>query len=289
MGTHYTLDSIATAYAFISMGVLLLPIRFIDYFNRILFIALLGVVGLMIVGLLLSLDGSHLPLLSKHYAEPSVWMALIPVVFTSFGFQVIFHTLTNYCHHDAKMLKQAFFWGSLIPAIVYILWTCSILGVVYQDNPLYYQQLVEGKADVGVLIQILSSISQWQSIRLLIWCISFLAIGTSVLGVGVGLLDAIKGMLPAKMPQGNMRNMVSALLTIVPAYLAVIFIPNAFIAILGFAGMILALIAIVLPVYIYLKMDIVNLYYKELENKWLIGLCCVAAFTVIACEIYNMV
>lgn len=288
LGAHYSLEVIAFIYTAVSMGVLLLPIRVIDYFNRTLFIGLLAIVGAMILGLFYSLDSSRLPLVSTRYSEFSVWAGVVPVMFTSFGFQVIFHTLTNYCHKDAKMLKQAFFWGSLLPAFVYISWTCSVLGVVYQDNPAFYQQLVDGKGDVGVLIQALSNISHWESVRLLTWGISFLAIGTSVLGVGVGLLDAIKGMLGSKISRKGASNILSVLLTLGPAYLAVVFVPNAFIAILGFAGMILSLIAILLPVYIYSKINTAHLHYQELRHRWIIVLCCLVALVVIACELFNM-
>ena len=197
----------------------------------------------------MTIDWSQLPLFSDNYSSVSVWAALIPVVFTSFGFHVIFHTLTNYCKKDVKMLKKAFLWGSLIPAVVYILWTCSILSAVYQDHPQFYKHMASGKAEVGELIHVLSGIAKSQSVQLLVWWISLLAIATSVLGVGVGLSDSLKGMLSKKVSSPKLSNIFASVLTIVPAYLVVMYVPNAFIAVLGFAGMILAVIAILLPVY----------------------------------------
>ncbi|MGG2344011.1 aromatic amino acid transport family protein [Rickettsia amblyommatis] len=44
----------------------------------------------------------NLPLFSPNCKEISIWGVVTPVVFTSFGFQVIFHTLTNYCNKNAK-------------------------------------------------------------------------------------------------------------------------------------------------------------------------------------------
>jgi tyrosine-specific transport protein len=285
---EYAFSTIATCYALISIALLLLPIKLIDYFNRFLFFGLVAIVAVLLTGLAITINWSELPLFSEQYGNPSVWAALIPVVFTSFGFQVIFHTLTNYCNKNVKMLRQVFLWGSLIPAIVYIIWTCSILSVVYQDNPQFYDQMVAGKAEIGELIQVLSSIAKWQSVQVLVWWISLLAIATSVLGVGVGLCDSIKEMLSQAVPNARVRHILASIITILPAYLVVMYVPNAFIAVLGFAGMILAVIAVLLPTYLFWQIKADNLYYSELNRKYLIQLSSGVAVTVIICEIYNM-
>lgn len=288
MGVEYSFHAIATCYAVVSIGLLLLPIKLIDYFNRFLFVGLLVVIAILLAGLAITINWSELPLFSKDYSNLSVWAALIPIVFTSFGFQVIFHTLTNYCHKNVQMLKQAFFWGSFIPAIVYIIWTCSILSAVYQDNPQFYDQMTAGKAEVGELIQVLSGIAKWQSVQLLVWWISLLAIVTSVLGVGVGLCDSIKGMLEKDVTNPSFRNILASVITILPAYLVVMYVPNAFISVLGFAGMILAVIAVLLPIYLFWQMRTEKLYYSELSRKYLIRLSTGVAVAVIICEIFTM-
>ncbi|CDR33209.1 amino acid permease [Criblamydia sequanensis] len=288
MVVEYSFNNIATCYTLLSITLLLLPIKLIDYLNRFLFVSLLTVVAILLAGIVITINWSELPLFSEQHSDLSVWMAIIPVAFTSFGFQVIFHTLTNYCHKNVKMLKQAFLWGSLIPAIVYIVWTCSILSVVYQDNPQFYDQMAGGKAEVGELIQVLSGIAKWQSVQLLVWWISMLAIATSVLGVGLGLCDSIKGMLSKKVPNTAIRNILASIITILPAYLVVMYVPNAFITVLGFAGMILAVIAILLPVYLFWQIKGGQLYYSELNRKYLLHFSVVVAMTVIICEIFNM-
>lgn len=287
-GMDISFNIIAALYTLAVVAILLLPIKLIDYINRLLFVGLIGIVAVLIIGLLFSIHWSNLPLFSDHYMEISTWTAVIPIVFTSFGFQVIFHTLTNYCHKDAKMLKQAFFLGSLIPAIVYILWTCSVLSAVYQNNPEFYQQLSTGHAEIGELIEALSGISNWYFIQLLVWLISLLAIATSVIGVGIGLSDSIKGMTEKLIPNNFFRNLAAIFLTVLPAYFVVIYVPNAFIAVLGFAGMILAVIAILLPAYLFMSDKIEGLTYKELRYKWLIALSVAVGCIVIASELYNI-
>ncbi len=49
------------------------------------------------------------------------------------------------------LLKTAFLFGSLIPAIVCIIWTCSILIVVHHNNPTFYQQMITSNVEVGDL------------------------------------------------------------------------------------------------------------------------------------------
>jgi len=288
MATEYSFDSIVVCYALIVMVILLLPIRWIDYFNRLLFVSLLAVVAFLLAGLAITIHWSNLPLFSEQYMDPSIWASLIPVVFTSFGFQVIFHTLANYCAMNVKMLKQAFLWGSFIPAVVYILWTCSILSVVYHDSPIFYYKMAAGEAEIGELIQVLGSIAQWQSVQLLVWWISLLAIATSVLGVGIGLCDSLKGMISKTVSNNGMRRILASITTVLPAYVVARYVPNAFIAVLGFAGMILALIAILLPVYLFWQIKTEKIYYQELKKKLPMRLSVGVAVTIIACEIFNM-
>ncbi|MDN3507890.1 MAG: aromatic amino acid transport family protein [Simkaniaceae bacterium] len=287
-GIHTSFEMIATLFAVGAVLVILLPLKFIDYINRILFFALLIVVAVLLIGLAISIKWSNLPWFADKYNDLPTWIAIIPVVFTSFGFQVIFHTLTNYCHKKAPLLKHAFFWGSLIPAILYIIWTSSILSVLHQKNPIFYQKMVHENTEVGELINALSTIAKSEYLQLLIWSISLIAIVTSIIGVGIGLLDSLRGMLSDAIPTKRMRNTIASIIAITPAYLAVVYVPNAFISILGFAGMILAVIAVLLPVYLFYKLKTKDYHFAELKQKWLIKLSTLAALIVIACEIYNM-
>jgi tyrosine-specific transport protein len=288
MGTKYSFDEIALWFTFIVIILLLLPIKLIDYINRIMFVGLITVIAVLIAGLALSVDWSDLPLISDTYLDLSTWSTLLPVVFTSFGFQVIFHTLTNYCNKNVKMLKQAFLWGSLIPAIVYILWTSSVLSGVYHENPTFYTQMILGETEVGELIQVLSAIAKGQTVQLLVWWISLLAIVTSIVGVGVGLCDTFKGMMSKRVSQSALRDWLSALITVIPPYLVAIFVPNAFIAALGFAGMILAVIAILLPIYLFWQIKLQKLHYTELKTNWLMILSTAVGLAIIGSEIFNM-
>ncbi|ABE05011.1 Amino acid permeases [Rickettsia bellii RML369-C] len=276
-------------YAVISILVLLLPLKLIDYINRLLFIGILIVIAILIIGLIAMIKWYNLPLFSSRYKEILVWSEITPVVFTSFGFQVIFHTLTNYCNKNARTLKLAFLFGTLIPAIVYIIWTCSVLTVIHHENPVFYQQMVVGNVEVGELVKELSSIAKWQSVQLLVWIISTLAIATSVIGVGVGLCDSLKVSFSNLKCNSRIRDIIAASTTILPAYIVTILIPNAFITVLGFAGMILVIIAILLPAYLLYKAKIKNFYYPELKKKYLIFISVIIGIFIMGYELTNTI
>jgi tyrosine-specific transport protein len=288
LSEEYPFMHIASIYSTIAILLLLLPIKLMDYVNRTLFIGLVAVITILIAGLVSMLNWHHLPLFGQGYQSLSIWSSIIPVLFTAFGFQVIFHTLTNFCKGNKKMLKSVFLWGSLIPALIYLIWTTSILGVIYQENPNFYNLMSDGKIGLGDLIEELSRIAKWPLVQMLIWWLSLLAMVTSVLGVSLGLCDSIKNMLPKKIKMSRFNNITAAIVTIVPAYLAAIIIPNTFISVLGFAGMILVFIAILIPIYLLTKIKEKEFYYKLLNNKYFIILSIIAGILIITCEIYNL-
>src|SRR5262249_49879219 len=76
--SQFELTNIITCTAFATVIALLLPIKLIDYINRVLFIALLLIVIVLIIGLTTKIDWSDLPLSSKEYSNISTWQALIP-------------------------------------------------------------------------------------------------------------------------------------------------------------------------------------------------------------------
>jgi tyrosine-specific transport protein len=279
--TGWRFEYICGSYALGSIVLLSLPISFVDQCNRLLFIILVSVFGFLIVALIFGINWTHLPMHCSTWDIPK-WSAIIPVVFTSFGFQVIFHTLTHYLDKDPVKLKRAFFWGSLIPASVYIIWTVGVISLIYNKSPDFFHKMVNTNVEVGDLVTQLSHVSNWPLIQTCVWWISILAILTSILGVGLGLVDSLKYKM------GQMKWM-AAPLAVIPAYIVAVWVPNAFIVVLGFAGMILAVIAILLPVYLFYKAKIKNLHYKELNSRVLIGVSAFVGMSVIMFELFNMI
>ena len=207
------------------------------------------------------------------------------IVFTSFGYQVIFHTLRNYCGKNIKMLKRAFLYGSIIPMFIYILWTCGVLSIIYNGNPDFFQLMISGKTEVGELISELAKIFKFSKLQIMIWWISIFTILTSIVGVGVALSESYYLQLKNKL---RYPKLISAMITIIPPFLFASIAPNAFIKALSIAGTLLVIIAILLPIYLFFRAKIDKPYISIL-NKWILLFCVMLGFTIISFEIYTAV
>lgn len=289
LNKDFTFLTIAIFYALTLSGVLFLKIKIVDYINRLLFIGLLIIMSILIGGILWQMDFYDLPVLQEKYTSYRVWTIALPTVFTSFGFQVIFHTLTNYCNKDSKVLKRAFFWGSLTPLIIYMIWSLCVLGVIYHHDPSFYHLMEKGGIDLGDLMQHLSTATQWPLIQALSWIGSILVIITSIIGVSIGLTDSWRSYFDSKFIKSSTKNWLSIGITLLPPLLIATLLPNVFISALSFAGMVLVVIAILLPMYLLSKSNQDKFFYPILKNKILQIIAIIFGLGIILCEILNMV
>ena len=192
----------------------------------------------------------------------------IVILFTSFGYQICSNALMKYCDNDIKTIKNALFYGSIIPLILYICWTFVILSVIYNNDINFYNLIINENVNVGNLIDKLSNIISLNSLNFIVWIISILTIITSIIGVGHGLKESYNINFKDKnLPN---YNLISTLITFLPPYFISSLTPNAFIKILSYAGIILVIIAILLPIYLYFKANINEPYIKILNKKALI-------------------
>jgi len=248
----------------------------ISKINGYLFIGFLAFLFFLIILLFFNVNYTNLPLVNNYDLKSIA--SIIFVVFTSFGYQVVFHTLKDYCGNDVKMLKNAFFYGSIIPMIIYICWTFVVLSVIYNNDADFYSLIIDGNVNVGNLVDKLSQILSLNNLNFIVWMISILAVFTSVIGVGLSLKDSYNTVFKEKNIQNN--NLISTLVTYIPPYIVTVLIPNAFIKVLGYAGIILVMIAVILPIYLYFKANITEPYIKILNKNALI-LCSIIGILMI--------
>jgi tyrosine-specific transport protein len=265
--TSLSFSETSFVYTVVTCVILLLPMKYLDYLNRFLFLGLMGVIVIVMAYLLVTLHPSSIPWFpSAHFGIHHVWVAL-PILFTSFGFQVIFHTLTDYCEKNVAVLKTAFFWGSLIPALVYLFWTTNVLSTVAHNDASFFETMLTRIVNPSELIASIVTIAQTESTQLLIWWITFLAIYTSVLGIGVGLRDTWDPILKNSITSKSLRKALSIVVTMVPPFLVTLFVPNAFITVLSIAGFVLLWIAIGLPMVLFLSNSFSTIFYPELISR----------------------
>lgn len=133
--------------------------------------------------------------------------------------------------------------------------------VVANTDATFFQQMVAGKAtDVGAPVAVLRKAAASQWVQIVVWTVSVFAILTSILGAGLALLDIFEREWRVSKWQ------TVSIIVFVPAAVSML-IPNAFIKILNVSGVILSLIAIVIPVIISLKMQKLEKLKCELLMK----------------------
>lgn len=241
--------------------------------------------------MIINLDASGVEPLPMQAFKLGSWQVASPIVFTSFGFQIVCHSLANYCNNDARVLKKAFLLGSFITFAVYVLWIFATLTALSAHCPEFYAKLIADKVEVGELITNLAKVTNISYMQSLIWAISAFAIVTSAIGVGLGLLniwqkefDKIKGI------SNSFKKPLEIAITVVPPFIIAISIPNAFIQALSFAGMVMVFQTIIIPLYLLRKADIKSsiYFYPFLSNKILKTLLAFFGCLVLLCEILNI-
>lgn len=259
---------------------LILPIKYLDYTNRILFAGLVTALTVVICILFLAIYGFDISIASSSLMQIGAGIA---VIFTSFGFQIVSHTLTDYCDKNKDILKKAFFWGSFIPLLIYIIWILGVLSILKTDA-VFYENFITNGVEVGTMISKISTLTSSKFLKELIWVVSILAIITSAIGVGIGLLDSWR-------KQVNQSSMRMALLTVVPSLICALFIPNAFITALSFAGIINIIIVLLLPLYLIVKSDGAssNYHYAILKYKLIKVVFATLATVLIVYEATNLI
>jgi len=213
-------------------GIICYGTEIVDKFNRVF------IVGLFVsfcVLMILLLDYIKLDYLNT--AQFQFMSKSLPVVTASFGFSVIVPSIACYLDRDPKALKKVILIGSLLPLITYLLWEWVILGSVPG---------LSGGSGEGISIATsLERLTQDHLITTLVKFFSIFALLTSFLGVSLGLFHFIADLLHWEV---NHKTRIPLFcLTYVPSILVLSCYPKAFIQIISFAGIFVALLLGILP------------------------------------------
>lgn len=220
-------------------------VAWVDKVSRILFSLMIALLVVTVGFLMPEVSPSQMAVAAMEGGNFDVWMAAIPVVFTSFGFHVCIATLVRYLEGDTKTLRKVLLIGSTLPLLCYVLWLLVTLGTV------------GGEAIHGFAGSLPALVSSLQEIAAQPWvskCISLFAdfaLVTSFLGVTLSLYDFI-GELTRARPTIAGR-IQTWLITFIPPVLCALYIPEGFVAVLGFAAIPLVVMIIFLPIVMALK------------------------------------
>lgn len=227
--------------AFAALGV-----AWVDKVSRVLFSIMVALFVITITFLLPEVSPSRMLLTAISPTDFSVWSTAIPVIFTSFGFHVCIATLVGYLKGDALALRKVFIIGSTIPLLCYVLWLFVTLGTVGGTTISIFS------GSLPALITSLQNIASQPWISKCISLFADFALITSFIGVTLSLFDFIHELTPAK--SNKIGRTQTWLVTFIPPVLCALYLPEGFVAVLGFAAVPLVVIIIALPTMMVLKL-----------------------------------
>ncbi len=223
--------------------------RLVDHSNRIIFALMMIALLMVLYALLPVVEPVNLGSMPVPQAAT---LAILPVLFTSFGFHGGIPSIILYLGADRKILRKVLFAGSLIPLLIYLAWLGITIGVLSDET---LTAIAASGGDVGALITALEKGGTSKS--MLISGLEFFsgcALLTSFFGVALGLFDYIRSSFPSRI---NSR-FLTALLTFLPPLLFASYYPNGFLYALGYAAAALSVLAIILPVMMSIKLYMKN-------------------------------
>ena len=217
----------------------------VDLFNRFLFSAKIIFLAIMLALLL-----PHIPQVNLLTLPLQQGLALsaIPVIFTSFGFHGSIPSIVSYLGGDIRKLRRVFVIGSFIPLVAYIFWQLATLGSL--DSPIFTALLAKN-AGLNGLLETIREVVASAHVELAVHLFADLALATSFLGVALGLFDYLADLFQRQNSAGG--RIQSGLITFLPPLAFALFYPRGFVMALGYAGVALAVLALMLPALLVMK------------------------------------
>lgn len=226
-------------FTLVAGGVVCIGTSLVDLFNRFLFSAKLT---FLIVMLALLMPHVHKVNLLTLPLEKGLALSAIPVIFTSFGFHGSVPSIVSYMNGNVQKLRWVFITGSAIPLVAYIFWQLATLGSI--DSTTFFG-LMANSAGLNGLLQALRDVVASPHVELAVHLFADLALATSFLGVTLGLFDYLADLF-------NRRNnaagrLQTGAITFLPPLAFALFYPRGFVMALGYAGVALAVLALLIP------------------------------------------
>ena len=218
----------------------------VDKINRVLFFVMLAAFAVVLSLMLPEIKFDNL---MATPIDNALIISASPVFFTAFGFHGSIPSLNKYLDGNVKALRISILAGSAITLCAYILWQMSTHGLLTQNE---FLQILKDDATLNGLVKATLAITGSNMIAGAVKLFSTLALVTSFLGVGLGLLECIEDLLKRSFNISAGRISLG-LMTFIPPLVFALFYPEGFILALGYAGQMFAFYAVVLPVSLIWK------------------------------------
>lgn len=239
LSTSITPTSGVLMFTLVAGGIVCIGTHMVDMFNRLLFSAK---IVLLVVMLALMMPHIHQANLLTMPLEKGLALSAIPVIFTSFGFHGSVPSVVSYLNGDLRKLRLVFITGSAIPLVAYIFWQLATLGAIDSAT---FSGLIANHSGLNGLLQAVREVVASPHVELAVHLFADLALATSFLGVSLGLFDYLSDLFQrSRKASGRIQ---SGLITFAPPLVFALFYPQGFVMALGYAGVALAILALIIP------------------------------------------
>ena len=211
----------------------------VDLFNRFLFSAK---IVFLVIMLALLMPHIHQVNLLTLPVEQGLALSAIPVIFTSFGFHGSVPSIVSYMNGDIRKLRRVFGIGSAIPLIAYLFWQLVTLGSI--DSNTFIGLMAEHSGLNGFLVALRNVVAS-SHVELAVHLFADLALATSFLGVALGLFDYMADLFQRRNTVAG--RLQTGAMTFLPPLAFALFYPRGFVMALGYAGVALSVLALLLP------------------------------------------
>jgi tyrosine-specific transport protein len=197
--------------------------------DRINFLIFSGVIITYVLFIIISYTHVDLSRLSYHNWG-KIWLA-IPILFTSFTYQVIVPTLVTYMKRDFKRVKKAIILGTSIPLTIYLIWQVVILGIIPVEGP---NGLIEAGIKGETAVNPLKYFVGNPMVLGIARAFGFFAMTASYIALALAFVDFLADGLKVK--KEGFRKLVLCLIVFIPPVLIAMINHNIFLIALGYAG-----------------------------------------------------
>ncbi|MBX8460105.1 tyrosine transporter TyrP [Enterobacter sp. RIT637] len=238
-GLQITPGTGAVFFALIGGGVVCIGTSLVDLFNRFLFSA--KIIFLVVMLVLLAPHVHKVNLLTLPL-EKGLALSAIPVIFTSFGFHGSVPSIVSYMNGDTRKLRRIFIIGSAIPLVAYIFWQLVTLGSIDSST---FIGLMAAHSGLNGFLMALREVVTSPHVELAVHLFADLALATSFLGVALGLFDYLADLFQRRNTVAG--RLQTGAITFLPPLAFALFYPRGFVMALGYAGVALSVLALLLP------------------------------------------
>ncbi|MFK0572637.1 aromatic amino acid transport family protein [Endozoicomonas sp.] len=244
-GVHLPFRITATVVVLLVAILVVTGTRVVDVVNRGMFALMLALLLYIVLSLLPEVSLNNVALENR---APGILLAALPVMYTSFGYHCAVPTVVQYVQGKPHRFRYALIGGSLLPFSIYVIWMIVVIGVVSSSTVIGMAHSPDG---VTLLMDAIASHSKTASFDYMISAFAAFALGTSFLGVALGLFDYLAEVFGRS--HGIWGRIETITLTLLIPLLVAIFMPGSFVTALGYAAVALVILAVFIPVALVWK------------------------------------